>query len=46
MGVQGRALLDRGPVLGYGDSISDGTDAISSSTYNILTNVKVLLGQM
>ncbi len=32
MGVQGRALLDRGPVLGYGDSISDGPDAISSST--------------
>ena len=46
MGVQGRALLDRGPVLGYGDSISDGPDAISSSTYNNLTSVNLLLGQM
>ena len=32
MGVQGRPRLDRGPVLGNGDSISDGPDAISSST--------------
>lgn len=35
MGVQGRPRLDRGPVLGNGDSISDGPDAISSSTCTI-----------
>jgi len=46
MGVQGRALLDRGPVLGYGDSISDGPDAISSSTYEFTTDVNLLLRQV